>query len=220
MLGRALRSLTPAQINAVSGEWKGKVLGEGAIRADPDSTSRASETGQAVARALVAAFVSSDKAAAYDEAPLLVQADMLLEAGAAVLTSRPWPTAYLLFLNDTSGGYQGRSLVALYLGKSTEEYNKWPKMTDRERGEAAKKALLAAFHVSRQLAQGKISLDEWEGTLHASLDRINVDGTILLAGGRELMKRYSAATDEERRQILIASELKSVGWVWTLQGAL
>ena len=162
ILSRIFKTFTPGQIQTLSPGWTSKVSGESDTRLDPTRAQQVSADGESAAHALLKEYVSSERAAAYDTASPMQQADMLLEAGEAVLVSRSWPTAYILFLNDTSGAIRAERFVKDFLGTGAEDYSTWPRMTDRQRGAAAKRAILAAFDASRRLAQGRINLDEWQ----------------------------------------------------------
>ena len=188
---------------------------------DPKTADQTAADGEAAARAVLREYLSAEKAAAYDSASMLQQADLLLEAGEAVITARTWPSAYILTLTDTSGGYSGREVfVKRLLGTNSPEYQKWPSMTDRQRGAAVKQAILAAVAISRRLAQGRVGVEEWAAALGGSRMFDNPRDRILLAGGQALWDRFNRAPEAEQREIVIAATLKTQGWLWTLQGAL
>ena len=134
VLGRIFRTLTPGQLDAVSRRWTPPVTGSTNQGVDPKTADQTAADGEAAARAVLREYLSAEKAAAYDSASMLQQADLLLEAGEAVITARTWPSAYILTLTDTSGGYSGREVfVKRLLGTNSPEYQKWPSMTDRQR---------------------------------------------------------------------------------------
>jgi len=221
ILRRILKTLTPAELQAVSSRWTPKVIGDADPHVDPKRADQVAADGESAARALLKEYVSAERAEAYDSAPMLQQADMLLEAGATVVRSRGWPTAYILYLNDTSDGYQGRQFVRRFIGNNSAEDLAWPTMTDRQRGAAVKKGVLAAFDLSRQLAQSKVDVAEWLRRAGVTKDPFaDPEDRILLAGGRKLLERYRQAPGSEQREIVIAATLKAQGWLWTLQGAL
>jgi hypothetical protein len=140
---------------------------------------------------------------------------MLLEAGSALVQSRSWPTAFILLQTDTGAGHV---LVKQILGTDIEEDYTWPEMTDRQRGAAVKKALLAGFALSRQLAQGAITADEWNRRMGNKKDPFSYDPQqhVLVAGGEKLRETYRRASEQDKRDIIIASTLKLYVWLWTL----
>jgi len=80
---------------------------------------------------------------------------------------------------------------------------------------------IAAFDLSRQLAQSKVDVAEWLRRAGVTKDPFaDPEDRILLAGGRKLLERYRQAPGSEQREIVIAATLKAQGWLWTLQGAL
>jgi len=110
------------------------------------------------------------------------------------------------------------------LGPESPEYENYPKLSDRQRGAAVKKAFLTFLQAARELAQGKITDAEFERATRtdfsAEARKANAPSAVALAGSLDLWNRYNRASNEERRQILIASVLKSQGWLITLQAAL
>jgi hypothetical protein len=219
VLGRVFRTFAPGELEAVSGRWTAPTDSQRSD-IDPGQADRLATQGEAAARALLRAHVP-EKAATYDSAPPLAQADLLLEAGEAVTRGRSWPTAYILYLTDTGNGFSGLdSYVKKFLGVSSPEYQQWPKMSDRQRGAAIKQALLAAFAVSRQLAQGQIDAQQWMAATGERDIFAKPQAAILLAGGQTLWDRYRRAADAEQRDIVVAAMLKALGWLWTLQAAL
>jgi hypothetical protein len=202
VLKRIFRSMAPGELQSLTSGFEGRVTGGDGVRTSSESMSTASDAGQLAARALIREYVSAEKADRYDAAPLMEQADMLLEAGAAVVGSRPWPTAFILSINDPAGGYNGReTYVGHFLGKQTPEYINWPRMTDRQRGAAVQKALVAAFDISRRLARGEITEAEWERDVNTTLARSPIEQTILLAGGTRLMEEYRRADPETQHRM-------------------
>jgi hypothetical protein len=220
VLRRVFRTFTLGELVAVSGRWTAGSSGQPTVSVDPKLADQKAAEGEAAARALLREYLP-ERAAAYDSASMMQQADLLLEAGEAVTRAREWPTAYILYLTDTSGGYQAREeFVKRFLGVNSPEYQQWPKMTDRQRGIATKQSLLAALALSRRLAQGKIDVREWVAAAGGADPFADPNTPILLAGGQALLDRYNRASEPEQREIAISAALKTVGWLWTLQAAL
>jgi hypothetical protein len=221
VLRRVFRTFTLGELAAVSDRWTpGTGEQRPSVSVDPNLADQKAAEGEAAARALLREYLP-EKAAAYDSASMLQQADFLLEAGGAVTRAREWPTAHILYLTDTTGGYSAQEgYVKRFLGMNSPEYQQWPTMTDRQRGAATKQSLLAAFAVSRRLAQGKIDVREWVAAVGGSDPLADPKNPILLAGGQALWDRYNRASESEQREIAIAAALKTLGWLWTLQAAL
>jgi hypothetical protein len=220
VLRRVFRTFTLGELAAVSGRWTADGGGRPTVSVDPKVADQKAAEGESAARALLREYLP-EKAAAYESASMLQQADLLLEAGEAVTRARGWPTAYVLYLTDTSGGYQAREgFVKPFLGVNSPEYQQWPKMTDRQRGAATKQSILAALALSRRLAQRQIDVRQWMAGAGGADPFRDPQTPILLAGGQALWDRYNRASEPEQREIAISAALKTVGWLWTLQAAL
>jgi len=102
-LANVFRLLLPGDLSAVADAYVAMSRG-GGTSFDPEALARGAKLSEAAARVFIGEFVSPEKAAMYNDAPMLAQADMLLETAAAIINSRSWPTAHFVALSDTLAG--------------------------------------------------------------------------------------------------------------------
>jgi hypothetical protein len=72
--------------------------------------------------------------------------------------------------------------------------------------------------LGRQLARRQISLEQFHAKSMANSNSYNEEETVLEAYGREMLTRYKAASDAERRDIFAASLL--MRWARMVCGSL